>query len=70
MLTSYWVSCPSLACHWAGSLLPSRDTDSWKGPRPTVSIARFECPQCHNEWRAHVHGDDVEPIVEDELVTR
>ena len=29
MLTSYLVRCPHFGCDWFGSLLPSRDTDSW-----------------------------------------
>lgn len=70
MLTSYWVTCPSLGCHWTGSLLPSQDTDSWKGSIPSATVATFECPKCQNHWRAHVHGDDLMPILEDELVTQ
>jgi hypothetical protein len=70
MLTSYWVTCPNLGCHWTGSLLPAQSADSWRSSIPTATIAKFECPSCHSEWRAHVHGDDIEPILEDELVTQ
>ena len=69
MLTSYLVKCPHSQCGWSGSLLPCRDTDSWKGSIPTTSIAVFECPQCQQQWRARVVGDDVVPLpVERELV--
>ena len=62
MLTSYLVKCPHFNCNWSGSLLPSRDTDSWRGPVPTISIAMFECPLCHGPWKAKVVGDDVVPL--------
>jgi len=68
MLTSYLVKCPHLGCEWFGSLLPSRDTDSWRGPVPTVPVASFECPQCHRSWRAQIIGDDVKPMPVQELV--
>jgi hypothetical protein len=59
MLTSYLVRCPYPGCDWFGSLLPSQDTDSWKGSVPTTSTAVFECPRCRHEWRARIQGDDV-----------
>jgi hypothetical protein len=62
MLTSYLVKCPHFSCTWSGSLLPSRDTDSWRGSVPTTSIAVFECPRCRGQWRAKVVGDDVVPL--------
>lgn len=62
MLTSYRVKCPYVGCNWAGSLLPSHDTDSWRGSVPTVPIAKFECPECHRPWKARVKGDDVDPL--------
>lgn len=62
MLTSYLVTCPHFDCNWSGSLLPSRDTDSWKGSIPTTPVAVFVCPECNREWRARVVGDDVEPL--------
>lgn len=68
MLTSYLVKCPHMDCGWAGSLLPSRDTDSWRGPVPTTPVASFECPQCHGEWRARIVGDDVVPLPLEEAV--
>jgi hypothetical protein len=67
MLTSYLVKCPHFNCNWSGSLLPSRDTDSWRGPVPTTSTAVFECPQCRQSWKAKVVGDDVVPLPLDEL---
>jgi hypothetical protein len=67
MLTSYLVKCPHFNCNWSGSLLPSRDTDSWRGSVPTTPIAVFECPQCHNGWRARVVGDDVVQLPLDDL---
>lgn len=62
MLTSYMVKCPHFGCNWFGSLLPNRDTDSWKGPIPTTPIATFACPKCGQQWKARVRGDDVEPL--------
>ena len=62
MLTSYLVKCPYPGCRWQGSLLPSHDTDSWRGSVPTVPIAKFECPGCGNAFKAKVKGDDVEPL--------
>jgi hypothetical protein len=67
MLTSYLVKCPHFGCEWSGSLLPCRDTDSWRGSVPTTSIAVFECPKCRKGWRARVVGDDVIPLPLDEL---
>ncbi len=70
MLTSYMVRCPHFDCNFFGSLLPSRDTDSWKSSMPTVPTATFNCPACGKAWRAKVHGDDVEPLpFEDEVAT-
>jgi hypothetical protein len=62
MLTSYLVKCPHWGCKWAGSLLPSWDTDSWRGAVPTTSTAVFECPSCQRFWKAKVVGDDVVPL--------
>ncbi len=67
MLTSYLVKCPRVGCGWFGSLLPNRDTDSWRGPMPTVAVAVFECPSCRQEWRARVVGDDVVPLPVEDL---
>jgi hypothetical protein len=67
MLTSYLVKCPHLGCAWFGSLLPSRNTESWRGPVPTTPVAMFECPNCHRTWKARVKGDDVEPLPMDEM---
>lgn len=67
MLTSYLVKCPHLGCNWFGSLLPSQDTDSWRGSLPTTSVAVFLCPKCSREWRARIVGEDVEPIPVDDL---
>jgi hypothetical protein len=69
MLTSYLVKCPHFGCKWFGSLLPSRNTDSWRGPVPTTPIANFECPNCHKQWQARVKGDDVIPLPLDEALT-
>jgi hypothetical protein len=68
MLTSYLVKCPHLSCNWFGSLLPSRDADSWRGSVPTTPVAVFECPQCGHTWRARIVGDDVEPLPAEQLV--
>ena len=62
MLTSYLVKCPHADCGWSGSLLPNRDTDSWRGCAPSIDIASFECPRCRGEWRARIVGDDVFPL--------
>jgi hypothetical protein len=35
---------------------------------PTTPIAVFECPSCHQTWRARVVGDDVVPLPLDELI--
>jgi hypothetical protein len=68
MLTSYLVKCPHFDCNFFGSLLPSRDTDSWKSSLPTVNVAVFSCPNCGREWKARVKGDDVIPLpIEDEI---
>jgi hypothetical protein len=67
MLTSYLVRCPHSGCDWFGSLLPSRDTDSWRGSIPATPIATFECPRCGREWRARVQGDDVVSLSLEEL---
>ena len=70
MLTSYFVKCPQFDCNFLGSLLPSRDTDSWKSSVPTVNIATFDCPNCGRQWKARVRGDDVEPLpLEEEVAT-
>lgn len=66
MLTSYLVHCPHPGCAWFGSLLPSGNTDSWRGPVPEVNVAVFECPQCGRAWRGRVQGDDVIPLPVDE----
>ena len=67
MLTSYLVKCPHLGCDWFGSLLPSRDAESWRGSVPSISVAVFECPKCARTWRARVVGDDVKPLPLEEL---
>ncbi len=67
MLTSYLVRCPQAGCGWRGSLLPSRDKDSWRHSVPTVPIAVFECPKCRHEWRAQIVGDDVKPLPQESL---
>jgi hypothetical protein len=67
MLTSYMVRCPHHDCDWFGSLLPSQDTDSWKGSIPTTTTAVFDCPGCHREWRGRVEGDDIVPFPLDDV---
>ena len=68
MLTSYLVKCPHFDCNFFGSLLPSRDTDSWKGSLPTVNVAVFNCPNCGKMFRGKIKGDDIEPLpLEDEV---
>jgi hypothetical protein len=62
MLTSFMVKCPHYGCHWFGSLLPRTDLDSWRGQPRTGLILTFECPQCHEEWRARLVGEDIEPL--------
>lgn len=62
MLTSYMVKCPRKECGWFGSALPRANADSWHGAVPTVNETRFQCPRCRQEWRARVHGDEVEPL--------
>lgn len=68
MLTSYLVQCPQVDCHWSGSLLPSRNTDSWRSSVPTTPVAVFECPKCGQVWRARIKGDDVVPLPFDEAI--
>jgi hypothetical protein len=70
MLTSYLVKCPHPQCGWFGSLLPCRDTDSWRSYTPTIPVAVFQCPKCERHWRARVVGDDVVtlPLEEQELI--
>ncbi len=62
MLTSYLVKCPHASCDWFGSLLPSQNTDSWRGSIPTVNIAVFDCPKCNRQWKGQVRGDDIVPL--------
>ncbi len=69
MLTSYLVKCPHFDCNFFGSLLPSRDTDSWKNSMPTTNVAMFHCPSCGKAWKAKVRGDDVEPLPFEDEVT-
>ncbi len=66
MLTSYLVHCPCPGCGWFGSILPSRDQDSWREAVPTTSMAVFVCPQCQHEWHGRIVGDDVIPLPVDE----
>lgn len=62
MLTSFLVKCPHPGCDWFGSLLPRENADSWFGAVPSVTETAFECPQCHRDWHARVHGDDIEML--------
>ena len=62
MLTSYMVKCPYPGCDWFGSLLPRNDVDSWHGALPQASVVVFQCPECGEEWKARVVGDDVKPL--------
>jgi hypothetical protein len=62
MLTSYWVTCPRLGCHWSGDLLPRDDRRTWAAAVPTKSIVTFLCPKCDCEFHARVRGDDVVPL--------
>ena len=66
MLTSYLVRCPG--CGWFGSLLPSQNQDSWREAVPTISVAVFSCPECQQEWRGKIQGDDVIPLPPDKQV--
>jgi hypothetical protein len=59
VLTSYLVKCPHPGCEWFGSLLPSGDSEAWRGALPKTPTVRFQCPRCEGEWRARVAGDDV-----------
>jgi hypothetical protein len=68
MLTSYFVRCPHKGCAWFGSLLPSQDTQLWRGSLPGTQVAVFHCPSCDRQWRARVVGDDVRPLPLDEKV--
>lgn len=64
MLTSYWVRCPHLGCHWQGSLLPLANAEPSYGLFPTRTEVVFECPRCQGEWHARIVGDDVKPLEE------
>jgi hypothetical protein len=67
MLTSYMVKCPHVGCRWFGSLLPRNDVDSWRGQPSKSLVLVFECPRCHEEWRARLVGDDVAPLPHEEV---
>jgi hypothetical protein len=62
MLTSYWVNCPRLGCHWSGDLLPHDDRHVWDAAVPTKRVVSFVCPACQSEFHARVNGDDVVPL--------
>jgi hypothetical protein len=62
MLTSYWVTCPRLGCHWSGDLLPHDDSRTFAAAVPAKRIVTFVCPKCQGEFHARVKGDDVVPI--------
>jgi hypothetical protein len=67
MLTSYMVKCPHAGSDWFGSLLPCHDRHAWLGPCPSADEVEFRCPRCQIEWRALVVGDDVVPLVVEEV---
>jgi hypothetical protein len=62
MLTDYMVHCPHPGCHWSGSLLPKQNREAWRTATPATREALFECPRCHQEWRARLVGDDALPL--------
>lgn len=62
MLTGYLVKCPRVRCHWFGELPANPDPEAWREPDANVPIVIFECPRCHQEWRARVIGNDVEAL--------
>jgi hypothetical protein len=66
MLTSYWVTCPRLGCHWSGDLLPREDRQVSDPAVPTKRIVTFLCPKCQCEFHARVRGDDVVPLPPEE----
>jgi hypothetical protein len=66
MLTSYWVTCPRLGCHWSGDLLPRNDRSGPGAAVPAKPVVTFLCPKCQCEFHARVRGDDVIPIQPEE----
>jgi hypothetical protein len=68
MLTDYMVTCPYAGCHWSGSLLPCANRDAWRTAAPTTHDVAFHCPRCGREWHAHLVGDDVRPILTEEVL--
>jgi hypothetical protein len=62
MLTSYWVKCPHVDCHWSGDLLPRDDKRVWAAAVPSKKVVTFLCPSCQGEFRGRVKGDDVVPL--------
>jgi hypothetical protein len=70
MLTSYLVSCPHEGCKWFGSLLPQSDLQIWRGATPIAGVVIFQCPQCQREWRARIVGDDVKPLLPEQVMAR
>jgi len=68
VLTSYLVKCPHPGCRWFGSLLPRDHREAWRGSRPSLNEAVFQCPRCGGEWHARIVGDDVFPLPLEEAV--
>jgi len=72
MSTDYLVKCPRMSCHWLGSLPASPDVDDPRRTSMNVSIVAFQCPRCHQVWRARLIGDDLEMLpleAEEDLAT-
>ena len=69
MSTSYLVSCPHMGCDWSGRLPASPESEAWRGTTENDSIVAFQCPNCHESWRARSLGDYVEvlPLWEQDL---
>ena len=67
MLTDYIVHCPHAGCGWSGPLFPQGDREDFRPALPCCHDVVFECPRCRNEWAAEVIGDDVKPLLDEEL---
>ena len=66
MSTNYHVKCPHFGCGWSGLLAPSCDADGVRGAELTDHTVVFQCPNCQQEWWAHVTGDEAVPLYFDE----
>ncbi len=61
-MTRILVNCPHAGCNWRGRLRATPYPVLQLGFASTVSIVRFDCPRCHQDWQARMIGDDIETL--------